>query len=123
MLPPVLDSLPVPEGECFLTGFANSEDAAVFKLDAERGLVFSIDVITPSSTTRNCMAPSPPPTRCRISSNLRPFASLRLCDSALFFSCLISVFIPNRRPTATLEIELAIGQVRSDTRGFVVGEP
>ena len=43
----VLDSLPIPEGERFLTGFANSEDAAVFKLDRERGLVFSIDVITP----------------------------------------------------------------------------
>ena len=43
----VLDSLPVPEGERFLTGFDNSEDAAVFRLDAERGIVFSIDVITP----------------------------------------------------------------------------
>lgn len=43
----VLDSLPVPEGERFLTGFGNSEDAAVFKLDAERCIVFSIDVITP----------------------------------------------------------------------------
>lgn len=43
----MLDSLPVPEGERFVTGFGNSEDAAVFKLDAERGIVFSIDVITP----------------------------------------------------------------------------
>ncbi len=43
----VLDSLPVPEDERFLTSFHNAEDAAVFKLDAERGLVFSIDVITP----------------------------------------------------------------------------
>lgn len=43
----MLDALPVVEDRRLLTGFENSEDAAVFRLDEERGIVFTIDVITP----------------------------------------------------------------------------
>jgi selenide,water dikinase len=43
----IIDSLPLPESEHLLTGFGHSEDAAVFRLDDERAVVFTIDVITP----------------------------------------------------------------------------
>jgi len=43
----IIDALPVPKDERILIGFQNAEDAAVYRLDAERALVFTIDVITP----------------------------------------------------------------------------
>lgn len=43
----VLKSLPAPEDDRVIAGFAHAEDAAVFRLDAERGIIASIDVITP----------------------------------------------------------------------------
>ena len=43
----LIDALPVPRDERLLIGFDNAEDAAVYRLDAERALVFTTDVITP----------------------------------------------------------------------------
>ncbi len=43
----LLDALPPATDERILIGFANAEDAAVYRLDAERALVFTTDIITP----------------------------------------------------------------------------
>ena len=43
----LIDALPVPRDERLLIGFQNAEDAAVYRLDDTRALVFTTDVITP----------------------------------------------------------------------------
>ena len=43
----LIDALPVPRDERLLIGFENAEDAAVYRLDEDRALVFTTDVITP----------------------------------------------------------------------------
>jgi selenide, water dikinase len=47
VLQQLLAALPVPTDPRLLAGFANHEDAAVYRLDADRALVTTIDVITP----------------------------------------------------------------------------
>ena len=43
----LIDALPLPKDERILTSFAGAEDAAVYRLDDDRALVFTTDVITP----------------------------------------------------------------------------
>jgi selenide,water dikinase len=43
----IVAALPVPDDPRLLAGFAHSEDAAIWRLDAERALAVTIDVITP----------------------------------------------------------------------------
>lgn len=43
----LLGALPIPKDERILVGFENAEDAAVYRLDAQRALVCTTDVITP----------------------------------------------------------------------------
>ncbi|MBI3178561.1 MAG: selenide, water dikinase SelD, partial [Deltaproteobacteria bacterium] len=43
----IIDALPVPKDERVLIGFGNAEDAAVYRLDDQRALIFTTDVITP----------------------------------------------------------------------------
>jgi selenide, water dikinase len=43
----LVGALPIPTDERILAGFENAEDAAVYRLDAERAVVFTTDVITP----------------------------------------------------------------------------
>jgi len=43
----IIGSLPIPTDERVLIGFQNAEDAAVYKIDDERAIVASLDVITP----------------------------------------------------------------------------
>jgi selenide,water dikinase len=47
LLRQVLGALPVPNDDRLLAGFEDAEDAAVFRLDEERALVVTLDVITP----------------------------------------------------------------------------
>ena len=47
MLRQVLGALPVPGDPRLLAGFDKAEDAAVFRLDEDRAVVVTIDVITP----------------------------------------------------------------------------
>tara|TARA_Y100001934_G_C12322227_1_gene760663 strand:- start:503 stop:1453 length:951 start_codon:yes stop_codon:yes gene_type:complete len=43
----IIQALPVPEDERILCGIGNAEDAAVYKIDDNKALILSIDVITP----------------------------------------------------------------------------
>ena len=47
MLRQLVGSLPVPQDEDIIVGLQNAEDAVVYRLDEDRALVASLDVITP----------------------------------------------------------------------------
>ena len=57
-----------PEAENLLVGLSPADDAAVYKLDDERALIFTVDFFRPSWTMRATSAPSPRPTRSTTSS-------------------------------------------------------
>ena len=47
MLRRLVGALPIPDDERILAGFADAEDAAVYRLSGTRALVFTTDIITP----------------------------------------------------------------------------